>query len=199
MRTAKNCLLALIIGTAMTTGSMAADEIKAPIEKAKPGVLEAAAGSTTATVVDINYKTRSLSLKREDGNVVTMHVPVEVTRFDQIKKGDIVEVSYLASVAIMVQSPDKQIASTEGSQSVVIRNQGKKPSGMQVDTDIVTATVEKIDAKNRKATLKGPQGNTFDVDIAPDVEHLENVKKGDQVLVKVTRTVAIDVSSPKKK
>ena len=175
--------------------AMAADEMKT--EKAKPVALEAAAASTTSTVEDIDYKTRAITLKGENGDVVTTTVGPEVTRFEKIKKGDIVTVDYLASVTVVVQSPDDQVASAEGSQSVIIRNQGKKPSGMKVDTDVITATVEKIDVKKRTAMLKGPKGNLLSVNIAPDVAHLENVKKGDMVMVKITRTIAIEVSKPK--
>jgi Cu/Ag efflux protein CusF len=167
-------------------------------ETPKPAVTEAAAVSITATVEAIDYKNRSITLKGPEGNTQTMVVGPEATRFDKVKKGDVVQVDYLESVAVVVQSPDKQIATAEGTQSVIVRNQGRKPSGTLVQTDVVTATVEKIDAKARKATLKGPNGNMFNISIAPDVENLENVKKGDQLLVQVTRSLALDVRKPGK-
>jgi Cu/Ag efflux protein CusF len=164
---------------------------------AKPGVFEAAAKTVTATVVEIDYKTRAVTLQEgKDGPQTTMVVTPEATRFNEIKKGDIVQIDYLESVGVMVQSPDKTIATAEGSSSVMVRNQGKKPSGVMTETDVVTATVVTVNAKKRTATLKGPAGNTFNIDVAPDVTNLENVKKGDQVLVKYTRTVAIDVRKP---
>ncbi len=168
-------------------------------EGAKPAVLEAEAKTAIATVESIDYKTRTVTLKSKEGKLSTMQVGPEATRFNEVKKGDEVQIDYLESVAVIVTSPDKTVASAQGSNTAVIRNAGKKPSGMVVETDVITATVEKINAKKRTATLKGPQGNTIDINVAPDVEGLENVKVGDQLLVKVTRTVAIDVRKPTKK
>ncbi len=168
-------------------------------EKPKPGVLEAAAATMTATVEKIDYKTREITLKGENGNVVTMVAGPEIVRFNEIKKGDTIQADYLEAVAVMVSSPSDKVATAEGSQSALVRNKTKKPSATMVQTDVVTATVVKVDAKARKATLKGPDGNTFDVEVAPDVEHLENVKKGDQVLVKVTRSLALAVHPSTKK
>jgi hypothetical protein len=81
----------------------------------------------------------------------------------------------------------------------IVRNEGKKPSGVAVATEVVTATVVKINAKKRQVTLQGPSGESFTIDVAPDVENLNNVKKGDKVLVKYTRTLAIDVRKPSAK
>ena len=63
-------------------------------------------------------------------------------------------------------------------------------------TAFAEATVVKINAKKRTAVLKGPDGSEFPIDIAPDVQHLENVKKGDQVVVKYTQSLAMSVSKP---
>jgi hypothetical protein len=183
-------LVAGILGLAV-----AADK-NAPAEKEKPRVFDTASVTMQGTVEKIDYKTRIITLKASDGTIAKMEVGPEAVRFKEIKKGDVIKVEYLESVAVVVQAKDKTIASTEGSGTVVVRNQGKKPSGMKVETEVVTATVEKIDAKKRIATLKGPEGNTITINISPDVKNLENVKKGDQVIIKYTRTIAIDVQKP---
>lgn len=188
-------LVALLMGLSVVGSA----EMTAPASKEKPAVFEAAVVSLKATVKDIDYKNRTVTLQKEDGEMVSMDVGPEAVRFNEVKKDDVVEIDYMESIGIVVQSPDAEIATAEGSNMTMVRNQGKKPSGVAVATDVVTATVVKIDAKTRKATLKGPQGNTFDIDVAPDVENLKNVKKGDQVMVKYTRTLAIDVRKPSAK
>lgn len=192
-------VLALMTVGLIGSGKIFADDRASLATTDKPGVLEAASDSITATVVAIDYKTREVTLKAEDGTVETIVAGPDVARLNDVKKGDVVTVDVLEAVAVIVQSPDKTISSAEGTNSVIIRNQGKKPSGMKVDTQVVTATVVSIDAKNRTAVLKGPKGNQFKISIAPDVQNLQNVKKGDQVIVKVTRTVAVAVSKPVKK
>ncbi len=165
----------------------------------KPSAVETAVVSMTATVKAIDYKTRMLTLEKTDGSIVTMEVGPEAVRFNDVKKGDIIEVDLMVSVAMLVQSPDAEIASVDGSNVAIVRNEGKKPSGVAVATDVLTATVVKIDAKKRTATLKGPDGNTHDINVAPDVQNLEKVKKGDKVMVKMTRTLAIEVRKPDSK
>lgn len=193
----KRTLLGMAVALMMmgTMGANAA-EMAADMHKEKPAALETAVGSITATVKNIDYKTRMVTLEKADGTTVDMEVGPEAVRFNEVKKGDIVEIDFMMSVAVVVQSPDTEIASVEGSNVAIVRNEGKKPSGVAVATDVVTATVVKVNAKKRTATLKGPDGKTMDIDVAPDVKNLENVKKGDKILVKLTRTLAIDVRKP---
>jgi hypothetical protein len=183
---------ALLIWSA--TPCIAADESAAAT--AKPATLDAMAATVTATVEDIDYDTRELTLKGPKGNTVEMQVGPEVVRFKEIQKGDKVTIDYLASVAMVVDEASAEVASAEGSGTAIVRNQGKKPSGVAVATDVMTGTIDSIDATKRTATLRGPKGNTVDVTIAPDVRNVENLKKGDQVKVKVTRALAIDVYAP---
>lgn len=181
-----------------TLGAVAA-EMASGMVKEKPAAVDAAVVSMTATVKAIDYKTRMVTLEKADGTTVSMEVGPDAVRFNEVKKGDIVDIDFMVSVAMVVQSPDAGISTVEGSNVAIVRNEGKKPSGVAVATDVVTATVVKINAKKRTATLKGPDGMTYDIDVAPDVKNLENVKKGDKVMVKLTRTLAIDVRKPNSK
>ena len=178
-----------------TLGAVAA-EMASGMVKEKPAAVDAAVVSMTATVKAIDYKTRMVTLEKADGTTVSMEVGPDAVRFNEVKKGDIVDIDFMVSVAMVVQSPDAGISTVEGSNVAIVRNEGKKPSGVAVATDVVTATVVKINAKKRTATLKGPDGMTYDIDVAPDVKNIENVKKGDKVMVKLTRTLAIDVRKP---
>lgn len=190
-------VITLVVGIGLTGWTIARAEDNMADMKPKPGVLNAAVVSVTATVQDIDYTTRMLTLQGPHGDTETVEVGPEVVRFNEIKKGDKIDVQYMESVAIMVASADQMVASAEGTSTAMVRNKTKHPSGMMVQTDVITATVEKIDAKKRTATLKGPQGNTLHVDIAPDVQHLENVKVGDHVVVKVTHALAMAVRKEK--
>jgi len=181
-------VLCLAVGGVFATVGMAAET------KEKPGVVEAAAASVTGTVEDIDYNTRMLTLSTPDGQEVTMEVGPEAHRFNEVKKGDKIKIDYLVSVAVLVQDPHETVDSAQASGTVVIRNKTEKPSGTAVQTHVVTATISKINHKKRTAVLKGPDGREFPIDIAPDVKNLENVKKGDQVVVKYTTAVGITVS-----
>lgn len=57
----------------------------------------------------------------------------------------------------------------------------------------ITATVEKIDLKNRLVTLKGPQGNEVTIHVDKRVKNLPQVKKGDEVVVDYLESIAVDL------
>lgn len=61
-----------------------------------------------------------------------------------------------------------------------------------------TVTVEAIDLQKRIVTLKGPEGNVFDVTVSEEARNLTQVKVGDQVLVKYYESIAIRLVKPGK-
>ena len=69
----------------------------------------------------------------------------------------------------------------------------KKPSVKKERTAEVTATVEAIDLKTRVVTLKGPEGNAFDVKVGEQARNLPQVKVGDLVTVKYFESLAVKV------
>jgi hypothetical protein len=60
----------------------------------------------------------------------------------------------------------------------------------------LTATVEAIDYKSRTVTLKGPEGNVHTFKVDPAAKRFNEVKKGDQVTIKMTEAIAISVTKP---
>ena len=58
----------------------------------------------------------------------------------------------------------------------------------------ITATVEDIDTARRIVKLKGPEGKIRVLKVGKDVKNLAAVKKGDQLVVRHTEEVAIDVT-----
>lgn len=57
----------------------------------------------------------------------------------------------------------------------------------------VTATVQAVDQAKRIVTLKGPEGNVFDLKVGDEVRNLPQVKAGDIVVAKYFEAVAIEV------
>jgi hypothetical protein len=50
--------------------------------------------------------------------------------------------------------------------------------------------------KKRTVTLKGPEGNLSTMKVGPAAKRFKEVKKGDQVVLRVTEALLIDVSKP---
>ncbi|MDH5175995.1 MAG: hypothetical protein OEW50_08295 [Gammaproteobacteria bacterium] len=57
----------------------------------------------------------------------------------------------------------------------------------------VKATVMAVDQATRLVTLKGPEGNTFQVEAGDAVKHLDKVAPGDMVAVTYTESIAFQV------
>lgn len=70
-----------------------------------------------------------------------------------------------------------------------------KPAGMIAASATLTATVTKVDAKDRWVTLKRADGSTFDVQAGPEVKNFAQIKVGDKVTASLDETVAIAVVS----
>lgn len=162
----------------------------------KPARLEAVSIQTTATVESVDPKARKITLKTSDGSVLTLDVGPEVQRLDEIRKGDLLEVEYVESIAVAVLQPGDKSESPDGAYSVMVRNPTQSPSGKLIDTETVSATVESVDLEKRIVELLKKDGSRVKVPVSPEVTRLAEVKKGDTVMVKYTRSVALSVHKP---
>jgi hypothetical protein len=65
-----------------------------------------------------------------------------------------------------------------------------------VDTAQVTANVEAVDYRTRTITLKGAPGNIRTYKVGDAVQRFNEVKTGDQVVLRITDALAILVEKP---
>lgn len=65
------------------------------------------------------------------------------------------------------------------------------PGGIIVNTLDVSARVTSIDKANRKATLLGPDGETFTVKVGPEAVNFDQVGVGDWVNLTVTEELVV--------
>jgi hypothetical protein len=70
----------------------------------KPGAVGAHAVKVTATVMAVDKKKPSLTLKTPDGETVVLPVR-DAKRLDPVKVGDLLEITYQRAVAISVEKP----------------------------------------------------------------------------------------------
>jgi Cu/Ag efflux protein CusF len=145
----------------------------------------------TATVVEIDPATRTVTLKDKRGHIVDVEVGEEARNFDQLKVGDVVTTEYREAMSL-------SLSKTSGPRSASERTMeqrsspGAKPGGTVGREITVMADVVAVNAKAKTVTLKGPH-NTVDV-IVEDPEQMKNIRKGDQVQVVYTEAVAISVT-----
>ncbi len=149
----------------------------------------------TATVKDINYKYRTVVLKGLSGNLIEMEVGDEARNFDQVKVGDLVTIENTESVAIEVRKAKGELVA-EATRSVTRTKPGERPGGTVKTTGTMVVRVEEINYQTREATLKLADGSVMNMTVGPQVKRLEEVRKGDEIVVEYTATVSISVKKP---
>ncbi|HVN22480.1 MAG TPA: hypothetical protein VMT71_00810 [Syntrophorhabdales bacterium] len=176
--------------------AVSAEMKAAPKEAAgRPGAVVAGTATVTATIDAIDAATRKVTLKYPDGTMQTITCGPEVRNFDQMKVGDLVKTTYAQSVAIWVRKSTEKPAAA-AVESVKVAPKGDMPHATMTKTTEITATVEGIDYKKRTVTLKGPEGNVRTYPVDKRVKRLNEVKVGDEVVLRVTEAFAIKVERP---
>lgn len=154
--------------------------------------------SANVTIVDINKKDRKLTLRKEDGAEVVMIAGEEVRNFDQIKKGDIVEIEFVRAAATALEKlSDTNIVSK--TTEVARAPAGAKPGAAATQTSSIVATVLEIDTGKRLLTVQGPRGGVVVLTVPAEMTLFDSLKKGDKISAVLTEAIAISVRSPEKK
>ena len=73
----------------------------------KPGGLAVQTTQKTATVEDIDYGTREVTLKGSDGNILKIKAGDRVKRLEDVKKGDRIVATYTEALAVSVVKPEE--------------------------------------------------------------------------------------------
>ncbi len=151
----------------------------------------------TATVVSIDLTTRDLVLTDSKGKMHKVNVSDQARNLDQVKIGDKVTAEYTEAISLQLKKQGTADASPGPAtvQEAMVRSpKGAKPGGVVGRKVTALATVVAVNPKKQFVTLRGPQGNEYDVEVL-DPAQLNAVTKGDQVEVVYTEAVAISVTS----
>src|SRR5262249_19362482 len=139
-----------------------------------------------------------VTLKGEDGKTETIHVGPEVHNLPQVKKGDVVRITYHQSIAYQVSKAGTAKPGASASTDVTRSSPGEKPGGSVTDKVTVRATIEAIDKAAGTVTLRGAKGGTRPIKVK-DPSKLDLVSVGDVVDITYTEALAIAVEPAAKK
>ncbi len=187
--------LAAVAGGERTAVAQSTAAPAAAAKKVGPGLVIAETTSITAKVDAVDVGKRLVTVTGPRGKTVTLKAGPEVKNLDQIKPGDELIVRYFESVGLFIRKSDTPPAATETA-AVRVAPKGKKPVAVVVDTVEFTGTVEAVDHAKRRVTIKSPEGKTRTMKVDPSVTRLDEVKKGDQVVLRYTEAVAFSVRKP---
>ncbi len=187
-------LVTNVLAAAIASAALAQGQAQ-PAPGDKPGAVVADVTVLKAKVDAVDTDKRLVTVTGPRGNTVTLKVGPAVKNLDQVKPGDQIVVRHLESVALFVRKSGEPPAAAEAA-TVQVAPKGAKPGAMAVDTVEVTGKVEAINYQKRTVTLKGPEGKTKTIKVGPSVKRFNEVKKGDEVVLRYTEAMAISVQKP---
>lgn len=156
-----------------------------------------ASSEVTATVKNIDYKTRKVTLKMDDGQEYNIVAGDNVKRLEQVKKGDTVTATYKESLIYDVHKGGKATEHvTTATESRGTRPGGKPEAnvGREVTMSVI---ISEIDRKTPSVTFKGPNGETQKIKVRHP-EKLQGVNVGDTVDITYSEALALKVDKKKK-
>jgi len=153
--------------------------------------------SAQATVVAVDHKTRMVTLRTDDGEIHHFKVDESARNLPQVRKGDVVTMTYYESIALALREAKGEKPSVAVSESVDRAPLGEKPSGMVVRETTLVAKVTAVDKKKQTVTLEGPRGGKVTLKVE-NPSNMEHVKVGRLVEAKYREAVAIAVQNPEK-
>jgi hypothetical protein len=146
----------------------------------------------TATVAAIDRDERILTLLEEEGTLRTMQLDERAGSLEQLQVGDTVQAEYRETVELYLRQGREGMEADEAT-SVSFAPPGEKPGIVATEISLVTAFVGLVDLRERVVLLRDLQGNLYTMKVQDDTRHLEDLKSGEQVLTRHTKTITITV------
>lgn len=182
---------AALLGSVLTASVLAADR---PEHGARRVGTSSATVTGHATVKAVDFATRHITLTNDEGKTYTIVADKRIKNLAQLQVGDVVDVKYREAVAVDVL-PEGAPASVAAQASVNTAKPGAKPGVAATRRITIVATIDAIDEASQHVTLRGAEGDSFDVK-ARNPANLKKVKVGDVVRITYTEAVAISVRKP---
>jgi hypothetical protein len=144
----------------------------------------------SGTVATIDHAKRVVNIKTADGKFETIDVPGGATRFDELKVGDKVSLTYNNNVSARLKPPGE--AAVDTGSSTTTAGQQARPGGTATVQRTMTATVDTIDKNASSITFVGPNGWKYSRHVV-DPSVFDKVKVGDKVDITWNTDVTVSV------
>lgn len=191
MKTTRYAALALASALAFTAPAMAQPNTPS----ANPHVLDIQdmmkGINISALVTAIDPKNRIVTLKGPEGNEFAVMVDARVKNLAQVKVGDMVDVTYIQSVALDFQKGDGIRMATQ-TRAVDRAQAGQLPGGAAMKQTTMVSNIWAVNEAKGTVLVRGPFGHFTEVKLK-DPAMLSGVKVGDQMKMTITQAIATSV------
>ena len=192
----KTVLKASLLAITLAFGSAHAADAKPAAPAAEtPAIVMGDAVKAEAEVVAINKKTRTVTLKGEDGNVFDVIVGKEAKNLGQVKVGDRVIAEHMEVLAMELKKGGGLRETVEKDINETAKP-GQKPGAIRGREIDFVADVKSVDTKASTITILGAKGRVVKLHVK-DPAVMAQVKAGDQVKGTYVVATGIVVVAPK--
>ena len=144
----------------------------------------------SGTVATIDHAKRVVNIKTSDGKFQTVDVPAGAKRFDELKVGDKVSVTYNNNVSVRLKPPGEP--AVDSGAAAKVGTEGARPGGTMGVNRTLTATIDSIDRSTSSITFVGPNGFKYSRHVV-DPAVFDTVKVGDKVDINWNTDLTISV------
>ena len=148
----------------------------------------------TGVVEALDPATRSVTVKKSDGTVVTTVAGPDVKRFEEIKVGDKVTARFYENLVIRLKAPgeaevDSKVKDATSAVSTL-------PGGTKAKQKTLTVTITAVDPATPSISFTGPNGWKYTSKVQ-DPTAIGKVKVGDKVDMVWTEAMLVSLERPK--
>jgi hypothetical protein len=183
----------LSVAAAALTAVLAGIPVALAQQASTPAALVADTTTTKAKVSEIDRANRKVTLRADDGSEETLTLGPEVRNFDQIEVGDTVTAEYAKATAVFIRAPGEPPSGAALS-GIQVAPKGAKPGAAMLQQEEITATIDDIDYAKRTVKLRNAAGEVRQIDVDERIENLDRFKKGDEIIIRHTEAMAIEVT-----
>ena len=162
---------------------------------AQAPVTKSTSVTATATIQAIDTTKRIVTLRDEKGQEDAYSVGPEVKRFDELKVGDKVKMTYYESMVFQLHKPGEKV-NPATLDAALERAKSALPAGTLSVQEKTTVTVKAIDPAVPSVTVTTQDGRTVTRKIE-NKKNIEGLKVGDQIDITYTRAVLTSVERSK--
>ena len=193
----KTVINASLLALTLAVGNAYAADVMAVAAKntEQPGALVGDVVKAEAVVTAIDKKTRTVTLKGEDGNVFDVIVGKEAKNLGQVKVGDRVIAEHMEVLAMELKKGGGLRETVEKDINETAKP-GQKPGAIRGREIDFVADVKSVDTKASTITILGAKGRVVKLHVK-DPAVMAQVKAGDQVKGTYVVATGIVVVAPK--
>ena len=185
-------LCAALLATCLSPNRLG--EETSPPQEPAVGRKEVKHVTLVAEVTGINLTNREITLKKPDGQEVTLTASKAVKRLNEVQVGDLIRADYLVSVAAELRKPTPEEAAHP---LVIMDAEGRAstnapPVGVVARRFKVVTTIEELNLTNQTVTVKGPLGRQLTARVA-DPSRLKKAKVGETIVIVYTEALALSL------